>query len=228
MGRLTTDKKVNEMSMVELAHNCCYAKDRTARYRDYDTDIDAREIAKRLMVAYGQWQVDGLDTDTEIIDDDIFDESIMENLMYDPDIIVGLIALFYRNLWAMADLREKLKAYEDIIDDPEKLKLIDEIYLERCEEINRLNKELAEYKKLEEEGLILRLRAKIGDEVYEINKLTRNIASRTITNILICNSTDLTIFYRCNNYSIIDRAFGETVFLTQEEAEQALADMKGK
>ena len=141
MGRLTTDKKVNEMSMVELAHNCCYAKDRTARYRDYDTDIDAREIAKRLMVAYGQWQVDGLDTDNEIIDDDIFDESIMENLMYDPDIIVGLIALFYRNLWAMADLREKLKSYEDIIDDPEKLKLIDALYLERCEEINRLRAE---------------------------------------------------------------------------------------
>ena len=64
--------------------------------------------------------------------------------MYDPDIIVGLIALFYRNLWAMADLREKLKAYEDIIDDPEKLKLIDELYLERYEEINRLNAELAE------------------------------------------------------------------------------------
>ena len=41
-------------------------------------------------------------------------------------------------------LAEKLKAYEDIIDEPEKLKLIDELYLERCEEINRLKAELAE------------------------------------------------------------------------------------
>ena len=39
---------------------------------------------------------------------------------------------------------DKLAAYEDIIDDPEKLKLIDALYLERCEEINELNKELAE------------------------------------------------------------------------------------
>ena len=41
-------------------------------------------------------------------------------------------------------MHDKLKAYEDIIDDPDKLKLIDELYLERCEEINRLKAELAE------------------------------------------------------------------------------------
>ena len=122
---------------------------------------------------------------------------------------------------------KELQEYRSICDSPEKLKLIDELYLERCEEINRLKAELAEYKKLEEQGLLLRLKAKIGDELYEIHKLTGNITPRTITNILICNSTDLTIFYRCNNYSIIDRAFGETVFLTKEEAEQALERMKG-
>lgn len=38
----------------------------------------------------------------------------------------------------------KLATYEDIIDDPEKLKLIDALYLERCEEINRLKAELSE------------------------------------------------------------------------------------
>lgn len=37
---------------------------------------------------------------------------------------------------------EKLASYEDIIDDPEKLKLIDELYLERCEEINRLKEDI--------------------------------------------------------------------------------------
>lgn len=29
-------------------------------------------------------------------------------------------------------MHDKLKAYEDIIDNPEKLKLIDALYLERC------------------------------------------------------------------------------------------------
>lgn len=41
-------------------------------------------------------------------------------------------------------LVQKLKNYEDIIDDPEKLKIIDALYLERCEEINRLKAELEE------------------------------------------------------------------------------------
>lgn len=46
-----------------------------------------------------------------------FDEEIMENLQYDPfESVTGLIALFYRNLWAMADLRETLKSYEDAKD----------------------------------------------------------------------------------------------------------------
>ena len=46
---------------------------------------------------------------------------------------------------------EKLRAYEDIIDSPEKLKLIDALYLERCEEINRLRDELEEVKYENEE-----------------------------------------------------------------------------
>lgn len=56
MHRLTIDKPVCKMSMIELAHNSCYIKD-------------------------GK---------------------------------IGLIAVFYRNLWAMADLRERLKKYEDL------------------------------------------------------------------------------------------------------------------
>lgn len=35
MERLTTNKKVSEMEMVELAHNCCYEdEEHNARYRD--------------------------------------------------------------------------------------------------------------------------------------------------------------------------------------------------
>lgn len=39
---------------------------------------------------------------------------------------------------------EELQEYRSICDSPEKLKLIDELYLERCEEVNRLKEELAE------------------------------------------------------------------------------------
>ena len=117
MGRLTIEKDVKEMDMYELAHNSCYAKDGKARYRDFETDIDCRDLARKLMVDYGLWKgipEHGLDAHNELVDDDIFDESILENLWYGLDTLEGLIALFYRNLWAMADLRTKLKNYEDM------------------------------------------------------------------------------------------------------------------
>lgn len=106
MERLTSNKPVGEMNMVELAYNACYAKDRLARYRDFEMDMDARDFARNLMTTL---------TDDELpLDDDNFDEEILENLMYDPFLNVkGLIALFYRNLWTMADIRERLKEYED-------------------------------------------------------------------------------------------------------------------
>ena len=107
MERLTTNKSVADMSMIELAHNSCYADDeRNARYRDYDMEMDARDFARNLMVTLAK--------DELPVDDAEFDEEILDNLTIDPfSDVRGLIALFYRNMCAMADLREKLKYYED-------------------------------------------------------------------------------------------------------------------
>lgn len=95
------------MSMIELAHNSCYADDeRNARYRDYEMDMDARDFARNLMVTLAKDEMPISDTE--------FDEEILDNLAIDPfSDVRGLIALFYRNLWAMANLRETLKKYED-------------------------------------------------------------------------------------------------------------------
>lgn len=116
MERLTTDKDVSEMGMFELAHNSCYIEDGVAKYRDFEIDMNVRDLARKLMVQYGHWkscEEYGLDSDNELLDDDIFDDTMIENLMYETSENIGLIALFYRNLWAMADLRERLKVYED-------------------------------------------------------------------------------------------------------------------
>lgn len=106
MNRLTSNKPVEEMGMYELAHNCCCYENGNAVYRDFEMEMDAREFARNLMVTL---------TDDELsLDDDEFDEEVLENLQYDQfSDVRGLIALFYRNLWAMADLRERLKEYED-------------------------------------------------------------------------------------------------------------------
>lgn len=107
MKRLTTDKPVSDMNMVELAHNSCFAKDGEAYYRDFDGEISARDFARKLYKIYSG--------DKLSADNDVFDEEIMDELQYDPEIYSeGFIALFYRNIWAMADLREELKRYEDL------------------------------------------------------------------------------------------------------------------
>lgn len=105
--RLTTNKKVADMGMFELAHNCCYiAQDGTGRYRDYDMDVDQRELVRELMKQLAQE-----DMPSNPIS---FDETMMDYLALNPcQDVSGLIALLYHNMWAMADLREKLKRYED-------------------------------------------------------------------------------------------------------------------
>lgn len=114
--RLTTNKDVSEMSMCELAHNSCYAKEGWARYRDYEIDIDARDLARDLLKRYA-------DGDDAFTDDEDFGEYMNDALQYGMNDIEGLIALFYRNLWAMADLQERLKYYEDMEEQKKLLKL---------------------------------------------------------------------------------------------------------
>lgn len=108
MERLTSNKNVSDMSMIELAHNSCYAdNERNARYRDYEMDMDARDFARNLIVTLAKDEMPISDTE--------FDVEILDGLAIDPfSDVHGLIALFYRNLWAMANLRETLKKYEDL------------------------------------------------------------------------------------------------------------------
>ena len=103
MKRLTTNKKATDMGMTELALNCCYI---AGRYRDYEMDMNQRDFARNLMTTLA-----GEDLPLE---EESFDEEMMDNIMIDPFADVrGLIALFYRNMWTMSELREALKRYED-------------------------------------------------------------------------------------------------------------------
>ena len=105
------------MSMIELAHNSCYAdNERNARYRDYDLDIDSRQLVRNLMKdMHGE--------DLSDLTDEEFDEYMGSMLSIELDSEIGLLALFYRNLWAMANLRETLKKYEDLEEQGKLVKL---------------------------------------------------------------------------------------------------------
>lgn len=117
MKRLTSNKLISDMNMLELAHNSCYADtNRKARYRDYEIDIDSRELVRNLAK-------DMCGEDLSDMSDEEFDEYTAEMLSVEIDSQIGLLALFYRNLWAMADLRERLKYYEDLEEQGRLLKL---------------------------------------------------------------------------------------------------------
>lgn len=117
MERLTSDKQASDMNMIELAYNSCYADEKCkARYRNYELDIDSRELVKNLVK-------DMCDEDLSDMSDEEFDEYMAEMLSVEMDSQIGLLALFYRNLWAMADLRETLKYYEDLEEQGRLVKL---------------------------------------------------------------------------------------------------------
>ena len=131
MKRLTSDKPVAKMGIFELAHNSCYINKGKARYRDYDLDEDARVLARKLLK-------DHAGGDDAFTNDEDFDDWMVDYLHDGMDSVEGLIALLYRNLWAMADLREALKAYEDTGLSPEQIIEMNRLYAEKCREVAML------------------------------------------------------------------------------------------
>ena len=82
---------------------------------------------------------------------------------------------------------------------------------EQHEKLAELLKELKSYKEAEEQGLLVRLPCKVGAEVYYI--------------LGIPNKTPCTIDKCVFELSDIDK-IGESLFLTREEAEKKLEEMK--
>jgi hypothetical protein len=200
MKRLTSNKEVSDMSMIELAHNSCYADDkRNARYRDYDLDIDSRQLVRNLMK-------DMCGEDLSDLSDEEFDEYMGSVLSIELDSEVGLFALFYRNLWAMANLRETLKKYEDLEEQGRIVKLPCKV------------------------GDMLYYPEKLFDIVVPV-RLNEIIISflgiDTYSYQYNCCSFD-----ECGDvyeeYDFDTNDFGKSIFLTKAEAEAKLEELRGE
>lgn len=187
MERLTTNKNVADMGMFELAHNCCYiAEDGAGMYRDYERDVDQRELVRELMKQLAQE-----DMPSNPIS---FDETMMDYLALNPcQDVSGLIALLYHNMWAMADLREKLKRYEDAEEQGLLLRLPCKV----GDTLYRVNKEA------KEPVIMMRV---IQLYIKQIHK------DRTVMRIDAINDADMgeSCYLPCD--------IGERIFLTREEA----------
>lgn len=145
----------------------------------------------------------------------------------------------------VAELLEELKSYKDI-GTPKELKELKENGTFTGLELAKLaimQKELKEYKDLEKQGLLVRLPCKVGDmvwdndfgypESYEIKAFSYGYCDSYVEPGI--GIEDEIIFYYENyTHSIsITGAFpmseiGKTVFLTREEAEKKLEEMKNE
>lgn len=196
MERLTTNKNVSEMGMFKLALNCCYiTQDGNTRYRDYAKDIDARDFARVITENFAK--------DVLPLNDESFDEEMMENLMYDPlTDINALIAVFYRNMWAMAELREKLKRYEDAEEQGLLLRF-------PCKVGDKIFLDFAGFGKDIDEFTVKDFHL----DCFEDGEI-----------ILYCDyeSNDKTL-----SGQIDVMEFGKTVFLTKKEAKAKLKELRG-
>ena len=110
---------------------------------------------------------------------------------------------------------KELKSYKDI-GTPEELKELKENGAFTGLELAKLaimQKELKKYKDLEEQGLLVRFPCKVGTEVYYI--------------LGIPNKTPCTIDKCVFELSDIDK-IGESLFLTREETEKKLEELKNE
>lgn len=115
--------------------------------------------------------------------------------------------------------------------------IIPEIYFEGEKEY-RVCEKLATYEDLEEQGLLVRLPCKVGTKVYAISSFLD-----CIYNYEHCKATqkwkceeDIQCEYEKRLYCVkeikfcltLKSAIGKTVFLTREEAEKKLEEMKNE
>ncbi len=170
MKRLTTDHPQNN---TETALNLFYVKDGEAWARgggEAPNYPDARmyDFARRLIREHGVEEFMEPESD-----DAELGEQISETLFDGPDTTEGLVALLYTTAWAFAELREKLKQYEDA----------------------------------EEAGKLLWLPCKPGTTVYRYHIIwgNGNVSEEPFT---VSTLPD----------------FGSRVFLTREEATEAMED----
>lgn len=99
---------------------------------------------------------------------------------------------------------------------------------EKYEQVAKWLEELKSYKEAEEQDLLVRLPCKLNGTLYSVNYGNKTIAENTIIKISI--NDHVKRFY-CIDDNLRERIFfsrriGENVFLTREEAQKKLEEMK--
>lgn len=207
MNRLTTD---NPNGNTENALNLFYIKDKETwvrgggpapEYEDVRLLDYIRDIAKTHNLDIPD------DGDEELAD-------VLFELLFDGiGTIEGIVATLNTAAWAFSSLREKLKKYEDTGLTPEELMSLktDEVIPAHWQDVF-----IAEC-----ENRLLILSCKVGDTVYMIT-YNDEVVLGIVIGFRYREKLVVDIEYNHHGTYATCRHWGETVFLTREEAEAAL------
>jgi hypothetical protein len=217
-----------------MALNLFFVKDKEVWVRGYGkdgADISLFDLSRDLT----RWNCPYVDLD---ISDDSFSMMMAEWLWEDVESFEHVLALLYQAAWVCAELRERLKAYEDTGLTPE-----------RCAEFARADAEgryivmrdaeqesvarLRELAKADKDGRVIVLPCKVGDTVYFVN--AKQILEFAVVGYAV-DETGISWVYsehvdktgHTNERTFSPDRISKTTFLTREEAEKALAEMEGK
>ncbi len=111
MKRLTSNN-VHEMNMTELALNQVSVENGWAWYTRAPEDTCSVCDLIRSAAATGL-KLEDIELDPNLTDEELGDV-MLDWLQFGEKEPEGILAILYRALWAMAELRERLKLYEDI------------------------------------------------------------------------------------------------------------------
>ena len=221
MKRLTTDRPEGN---VENTLNLFYIKDRETwirgggpapEYRDVTLDdFMRRQIKARLPIdAPKDWEE--------------FSAMMAEWLMDDPESETGMLALMYAAAWGFAEIRERLKRYEDTGAMPD---VLEELLggLTRIEKlggwdlVDRWVKAVSEGR-LVELKCVPRLKPCAENLLYIVED--GEVFDDFVTEVIVGegeNREVVSLYSMYNGNVCTENDFGKTVFFTAEEAEAAL------
>ena len=103
-----------------------------------------------------------------------------------------------------------------------------------CKTVREMVKKLADYEDAEEQRLFLRLPCKVGDTIFYLNR--KLILEYKVTGFAVDRTGAWLVYVehyadkkdKTYGYNFDVGKIGKTVFLTKEEAEQALKDMESE
>lgn len=218
MKRLTSDNTF-EMNMHQLALNQVYVgKDGWVQYVEGpDRECSVCDLVRAVSETLG--------VELPMLSDEALSDLMLDWLQYGAEEPEGVVAILYRALCAMAEVRAQLFRYEDTGLEPEEIEAAKEridikfaLWVSKTWGLadGRLNEIL----KAEKDGRLVVLPYKIGDLVYRI------AVRKKYLNHLMDTPYIKVVEIKTENALKYKSEIGKTVFLTREEAEAALKEVE--